>query len=82
MGPPDADGARHVSRCDPLTVGGVTGHRDRIGVLAVDGNLKGVVEVADDDGSGGAVKDVVGFGVAGDEDAAATFGGGYTSVGL
>lgn len=82
MGPPDADGAGHVSGGDPLAVGRVAGHRDRIGVVAVDGNLKRVVEVADDDGSGGAVKNVVGFRVAGDEDAAATFGGGYTSVGL
>jgi len=71
MSPPNADGAGDIGGGDPLTVGRVTRHCDGVGMLAVDGDLERVLEVADDDGSPGTVEDVVGFGVAGDEDAAA-----------
>jgi len=71
MSPPYADGAGDVGGGDPLAVGGVTRHRDGVGMFAVNGDLERVLEVADDDGSPGTVENVVGFGVAGDEDAAA-----------
>lgn len=82
MRPPDADGAGDVGGGDPLAVGGVTRHRDRVGMLTVYGDLERVLEVADDYGSTGAVQNVVGFGVAGDEDAATALGGGCARVGL
>lgn len=66
MGPPYADGAGHVGGGDPLAVWGVSSDGDGVGVFAVDGDAEWVVEVADYDGSCGAVEDVVGFGVAGD----------------
>lgn len=66
VGSPNADGAGDIGGGDPLAVGGVAGDGDGVGVFAVDGDLERVVEVADDDGAGGAVEDVVGFGVAGD----------------
>lgn len=66
VGPPDPDGPRHVSGGDPLAVGGVTGDGGLVGVLAVDADVEGAIEVADYDGAAVAVEDGVGFGVAGD----------------
>ncbi|KAJ1381271.1 WD40 repeat-like protein [Sesbania bispinosa] len=77
-----ADGVGDVSRGDPLAVGGVAGDGDGVGMLAVDEDLEGIVEDADEDESGGAVENVVGFGIARDEDVAATLSGGNTGVGL
>lgn len=82
MSPPDPDGAGDVSGSDPLGVGRVPGHSGLIRVLAVDGDLERAVEVADDDGAAVAVEDRVGFGVAGDEDAAAALRRRHARVGL
>lgn len=57
MGPPDPDGAGDVGGGDPLAVGGEAGDGGRVGVLAVDLDLEGAVEVANHDGSAVAVED-------------------------
>ncbi|KAE9589384.1 hypothetical protein Lal_00000391 [Lupinus albus] len=51
-----------------LAVRGVTSHHNRISLPTVDGNLNWVVKNVDDDGLGGATKDVLWFGVVGCHD--------------
>lgn len=82
VGPPDPNGARHVSRGDPLAVGRVAGDGGGVHVLAVNLDLEGAVEVANHDGSAIAVEDWIGFRVAWDQDAAAPLRRRHARVGF
>lgn len=82
VGPPDPDGPGHVGGGDPLAVGRVAGDGGLVSVLAVDVDVEGAVEVADDDGAAVAVEDGVGLGVAGDQDPAAALRRRHAGVGL
>lgn len=66
MRPPYPDRPGHVSRRDPLPVGGESSHSGLVGVFCVDLDVEWTVEVADDDGAAVAVEEGVGFRVAGD----------------
>lgn len=65
---PDPDCAGDVGRRDPLAVGREPRHRGLVGVLPIDDDLEGAVEVPDDDGPTVAVDDGVCLGIAGNED--------------
>lgn len=71
-GSPDPDGAGHVSRGDPLAVGGKSGDGGRVGMVPIDGDLKRVLKVHNNDGSAVGVEHPVGLGVAGDQNPTAT----------
>lgn len=73
MGPPDPDGAGDIGRCDPLAVGRESGDGGRVSVLGVDGDIERIVEVHENDGSAIGVEELVGFGVAGDQNPSASF---------
>lgn len=51
-------------------------------MVTVDGDLKRVLEIHDDNGSAIGVEDGVGLGVAGDENTSATLGEGSAGVSL
>lgn len=74
MGSPDPDRPGHVSGGDPLPVGREPGDGGLISVFGVHLHIQRSVHVAYDDRSAVAVKECVGFGVAGYEDASAALG--------
>nr|GMD35639.1 hypothetical protein DEO72_LG9g3547 [Ipomoea batatas] len=81
-GAPDADDAGDIARGDPLTVGGVAGDGDIVGVLGVDGDLERAIEAPENHGSPVAEKDGIRFRISGDEDSPPTLRRRHASVRL
>uniref|UniRef100_A0A2P2J6L4 66 kDa stress protein-like n=1 Tax=Rhizophora mucronata TaxID=61149 RepID=A0A2P2J6L4_RHIMU len=82
VGPPDPDSAGDVGRGDPLAVMREAGDGGLVAVFAVDGNVKRVVEVEDENRAMASVEDGVGLGVAGDQDPPATLRQGHARIGF
>lgn len=82
VGTPDPDRPRHVSRRDPLSIGGVTGHGDRVPVLPVNLHVERPVQVTDQNGTAIAVENGIRFRVPRDENSSSTLGGWRAGVGL
>lgn len=79
---PNANGTRDISGSDPLAVGRVASNGDSIAMFTVNMDVLGLAEAPDEDRAAVAVENGVGFGVAGDQNATASFGGRNTRKGL
>lgn len=73
---PDSNRTRDISGSDPLAVGRVARDGNSIAMFAVNLDVLGSTEAPNQDGAAIAVENGVGFGVAGDQNAPASFGGG------
>lgn len=73
---PDSNRTRDISGSDPLAVGRVASHGSSISMFSVYLDVFGSLEAPDQDGAAIAVENGVGFGVAGDQNAPASFCGG------
>lgn len=81
-GAPDPDGAGGIGGGNPFAVGGETGDGGGVGVVGVDGDVEGVMEVHDDHRSAIGVEHGVGLGVAGDQNPTPALRRGHARVSL
>jgi hypothetical protein len=79
---PNANSTRDISGSDPFAVGRVASNGNSIAMFAVNLDVLELAEAPDEDRAAVAVENGVGFGIAGDQNAAASFGGGNTRKGL
>ena len=82
MSPPYSNSSRDVSGSDPLAVGGVTSDSDGIAVVAINGNVERAIKVSNEDRPSIAIKDGVGFGIAGDYNSTASLRGRDACIGF